>query len=94
MYREFVNSHFLSSLQLFHFMDISDAIFSKCFLSLNQFFVKSDLLSSRLFIPTIYASQFPNDWNELVFEIHEWKCQEYKALNSCFKISDFACATG
>ena len=18
----------------------------------------------------------PNDWNELVFEIHEWKCQE------------------
>ena len=52
---EFVNSHFLSSLEFFHFMDISDASTSKYFFSLSQVFVKSGLLSSRFFIPTIYG---------------------------------------
>ena len=58
MYGEFVNSHFLSSLQFFHFMDNSDASISKCFFSLRQVFVQSHLLSSRFFIPTMYAIQF------------------------------------
>ena len=71
---EFVKSHLLSSLQFFHFMDISDASFSKCFFSLSQFFKKPGLLSS-LHTHNLH-SQFPNDWNELVFEIHEWNCQE------------------
>ena len=52
---EFVNSHFLCSLQFFHLMDISDASISRCFFSLSHFFVKLGLLSSRFFIPTIYA---------------------------------------
>ena len=34
---EFVISHFLSSLQFFHLMDIPDASVSKCFFSLSQF---------------------------------------------------------
>ena len=42
-------------------MDTSDVSFSKCFFSLSQ----HDL-----------HSPFPNNWNELVFEIHEWKYQE------------------
>ena len=44
--------------QFFHFMDILDASVSKCFFSLSQSFVKSGLLSSRFFIPTIDAIQF------------------------------------
>ena len=55
---KFVNSHLLSFLQFFHFMDISDASISKCFFSLSQFFVKSGLLSSRFFIPITYVIHF------------------------------------
>ena len=75
---EFVNLHFLSSLQFFHFMDVSDATISKCFFSLNQFFVKSSLLSSRFFIPIIHVIHFQTIGIELVFEIHECKCWEYQ----------------
>ena len=28
---------------------------------------------------------FPNDWNELFFEIHECKCSEVSTSHSCFK---------
>ena len=57
MCREFVNSHFRSSLKFFHFMDISDTSISKCFFSLSQIFVKS-VLSSRFFIPITYVIHF------------------------------------
>ena len=57
MCREFVNSHFRSSLEFFHFMDISDTSISKCFFSLSQIFVKS-VLSSRFFIPITYVIHF------------------------------------
>ena len=52
---EFVNSHLLSSLRFFHFMDTSDASFSKSFFSFGQFFVKPGLLSSWFFIPMIFT---------------------------------------
>ena len=70
---EFVNSHFLSSLQFFHFMDISDEF-------LEVLFLVEPIL--REVGPALFeilhthnsCHPFPNDWNELVFEIHECKC--------------------
>ena len=55
--REFVNSHFLSSLQFCHLMDISDASILKSFFSSRQFSMMSALLSSRFFIPAVDAIQ-------------------------------------
>ena len=57
VYREFVNSHFLSSLQFCHLMDIPDASILKCFFSSRQFSMMSGLLSSRFFIPAVDAIQ-------------------------------------
>ena len=50
---EFVTSHFLSSFQFFHLVNAFNVSFSKCSFSLSQFFVKSGLLSSRCFTPSV-----------------------------------------
>ena len=55
-FREFINSHFLSSFQFFHVMntsDMRDMSFSKCSFSFCQFFVQLGLISSWLFLPNI-----------------------------------------
>ena len=49
MLREFVNSHFLSSLQFSHFMNTSDASFSKCFFSFSQFSTKPGKVRKVIF---------------------------------------------
>ena len=58
----------------FHFMDISDASFSKCFYSLSQFFREVWPALFEILHTHNLRNPFPNDWNELVFEIHEFKC--------------------
>ena len=55
---EFVNSHFLGSLQIYHFMNTSDLSFSKYSFSLSLFFMKSGLLFSRFFIALIRTIDF------------------------------------
>ena len=57
-------------------MNTSNVSFSKCFFSLRQVFVKPGLLSSRFFISMICIFNFPNDWNEFVFEVHGCNSQE------------------
>ena len=86
---EFVNSHFLSSLQFFHLMDISDASISKVLFLVEPILREvGPALIEIFFCPIIYAVQFQTIRNELVFEIHECKCWEYHLyiLASRFRI--------
>ena len=90
---DYVNSHFLSSLQFFHFMDTSDASCSKCFFSSNQFFMRLGLPSSRFLIPIFPLSnskrlEWACLWNSRMDMLRE------STVHSCFKMSDFASASG
>ena len=58
LYSEFVNSQFLTSLQFSHFVNTSDLSVSKCFLFHDQFFLHSNLLSSRFCISEKGVLQF------------------------------------
>ena len=91
LYREFVNSHFLSSLQFFHFIDISNTSISKCFFSLSQ------LILREVGPCSLRDSSFPQ-FTLSSSKRFEWACRwnsrmrvlRVSTLHSCFKISDFS----
>ena len=55
-------------------MDTSDVSISNCFLSLTQFLRDVSLALFEILHTHDLRCPLPNDWNELVFEIHECKC--------------------
>ena len=59
---------------------------SRSFLSLSQFFVKSGLLSSRFFIPTIHAIQFRTNSMSLPLKFTH---ASVKNINFTFLLQDF-----
>ena len=66
---EFVNSHFLSSLQFFHFMDISDVSISKCFFLVEPILREVWPALLEILHTLNLRNPLPNDWTELVSEI-------------------------
>ena len=70
-------------------MDVSDASISKCFFSVEQILLEVWPVLFEILHTDNLRDPRPNDWNELVFEIHECNCQEYQLyiLASRFQIS-------